>query len=97
MVGVVLHQRDFVQMDILDGGPDNHQATALRGEDVDLSSSLAHIAKETFNGVGALASTHKRSTGALRPQPGFVPLRDSACCIWRVPAINWVAASFFMG
>ena len=36
-------QRDFVQADILDRGPDNRQATALRGEDVDLISALAHI------------------------------------------------------
>ena len=47
-------QRDFVQTDVLDGGPDNRQTTGLRGEDVDLISALAHEAPKTFNGVGRL-------------------------------------------
>ena len=47
-------QRNFTQADILDGGPDNCQATGLRREDVDLISPLPHIAKETFNGVSRL-------------------------------------------
>jgi len=47
-------QRDFVQTDVLDGRPDNGQATGLRGEDVDLIGALAHEAPKTFNGIGAL-------------------------------------------
>jgi hypothetical protein len=43
-----------VQADVLDGGPDNRQATGLRGEHVDLVGALAHEALETFNGVGRL-------------------------------------------
>jgi hypothetical protein len=77
-----------MQSDILDGGPDNGQATVLGGEDVNLIGALPHEAPQTLNSIGrlngavhALASTQKRSTGALRPQPGFVPLLDTACCI----------------
>jgi hypothetical protein len=47
-------QREFVQADILDGRPDNAQATGLRREDVDLISPLVHIAEEAFNGVRGL-------------------------------------------
>jgi hypothetical protein len=36
-------ERDFVQADILDRGPDNRQATVLGREDVDLISALPHI------------------------------------------------------
>ena len=36
-------QREFVQADILDRGPDNGQATGLRREHIDLVGALAHI------------------------------------------------------
>jgi len=80
-----------VQADILDGGPDNCQATALRREDIDLIGALAHIDFPGFQShwwsecVGAWPQeTHKRSRGALRPQPSFAPLRDSAERTWLV-------------
>ena len=41
-----------MQADILDRGPDNRQATGLGGEDVNLIGTLAHIAEQTFNGIG---------------------------------------------
>ena len=41
-------------MDILDGSPDNRQATALGGEDIDLIGALAHIAEQAFNGIRGL-------------------------------------------
>jgi hypothetical protein len=48
-----------VQAHILDGGPDNRQATGFRGEDIDLIGALAHITKEAFNGVrGANVPVH---------------------------------------
>ncbi len=60
-------------------------------QDVDLIGALANEAPQTLDGIGCLnvsvhvlASTHKRSTGALRPQPGFVPLLDSVGGIWLV-------------
>jgi hypothetical protein len=45
--GASLH-RDFVQADILDGGPDDGEATGLRREHVDLIRPLPHIAEETL-------------------------------------------------
>jgi len=36
--------RDFVQTNILDSGPDNGQAIVLSGKDVDLIGALPHIA-----------------------------------------------------
>ena len=41
-----------MQADILDGGPDNRQTTALCREDIDLIGPLPHIAEQTFNGIG---------------------------------------------
>ena len=43
-----------MQADVLDGRPDNRQATGLRREHVDLISPLPHEASETCNGVGPL-------------------------------------------
>ncbi len=43
MGSVLLQHREFVQTDILDRRPDNHQATGLRREHVNLISALAHI------------------------------------------------------
>jgi len=45
---------DFVQANVLDGGPNNGQATVLGGEDVNLIGALPDIAKETLDGIGAL-------------------------------------------
>jgi hypothetical protein len=45
---------DFVQADIPDRGPDNGQATGLRGEHVNLIRALPHVAKEAFDGIGGL-------------------------------------------
>jgi len=47
-------EREFVQADILDRGPDNRQATVLGREDVDLISPLPHITEETLNRIGRL-------------------------------------------
>jgi hypothetical protein len=52
-IGASLH-RDFVQADILDGSPDNGQATGLRGEDIDLIGALPHIAEQTLNRIRRL-------------------------------------------
>ena len=47
-------QREFVQADVLDGGPDNRQATGLRGEHINLIGALPHEAPQTFNRIGGL-------------------------------------------
>jgi hypothetical protein len=101
--GVSLH-RDFVQTNVLDGGPDDRQTTGLCREDLDLISPLAHIAEKTLNRIGGLnvavhglASRHKTSRDAFRPQLGFAPLRDSVACAWRFSAASWVSASCLVG
>jgi hypothetical protein len=38
-----------MQVDILNGRPDNGQATGLGGEHVDLIGALSHITEETLN------------------------------------------------
>ncbi len=43
-----------MQADVLDGRPDNREATALPREHVDLIGALSHIAEETLNGIGGL-------------------------------------------
>ena len=93
-----------MQADILDRRPDNRQATGLRREHINLIGALPHIAEEAFDGIGGLnmavhrlQERHKTSTGALRPQPGFAPLRDSACAYLALKAVSWVNASCFVG
>src|SRR6266700_8142319 len=44
----------FVQADVLDGGPDNREATRLGGKHVDLIGALPHIAEEALNSIGGL-------------------------------------------
>jgi hypothetical protein len=78
-----------VQTDILDGCPDNRQATGLGCEHVDLIGALPHIAKETFDGIGGLnVSVHGRRELVKRQQVLFILSQtshrfpDSVCCIW---------------
>ncbi len=54
MGSVLLQHREFVQANILDGGPDNREKTGLGREEVDLIGALAHKAPQTFNGIGRL-------------------------------------------
>src|SRR5689334_25034601 len=42
-------QRDLVQADILDRGPDNRQATGLRRKHINLIGTLPHITEQTFD------------------------------------------------
>ncbi len=86
--GASLH-RDFVQADVLDRRPDDRQATGLCREHVNLISALPHIDFPSFQWhwwsecVGACSEErHKRSRGALHPQPSCAPPRDSACYTW---------------
>ena len=78
-----------MQADILDGRPDNGQATRLRREDIDLISTLPHIAEETLNRIGglnmpmhALRKGIKRKAGARHPPSGCAPLQVSEQHTW---------------
>ena len=62
-----------MQTDILDGGPDNREATALRCEHVDLIRPLPYIAEETLNGIGALnVSVHALRKRIKRQEVFFI-------------------------
>jgi len=68
-----LFQGDFMQANILDGRPDNGEATGLSREDVDLISPLPHIAEQTLNGVGGLnVSVHPLRKRIKRQEVLFV-------------------------
>ena len=43
-----------MQADILNGRPDDRQATGLRGEHINLISTLSHVAKQAFDGIRRL-------------------------------------------
>ncbi len=43
-----------MEVDILNRGPDNSQATRLRGEHVNLIGALPHVTEEAFDGIGGL-------------------------------------------
>src|SRR5713226_1134101 len=47
-------QRDFVQTDILDGRPNDREATHLRRKHINLIGALPHEAPQAFDGVGRL-------------------------------------------
>jgi hypothetical protein len=49
-----LFDRNFSQADVLDHGPDNHEATGLGCEHVDLIGALPQEAPQTLNGIGRL-------------------------------------------
>jgi hypothetical protein len=62
-----------VQANILHSGPYNRQATALCGEDVDLIGALPDIAKQAFNGIGALnVAVHRLRKGIKGQEVLFV-------------------------
>ena len=89
MVSVLLHHRDFVQTDILDGGPHNRQATGLCREDIDLIGTLPHIAEQTFNGIRALKMSVNRLRKPIKRQQVLFILSqaahrfpDSVQCTW---------------
>ena len=70
--GASLH-RDFVQVDILDGGPDDRQATGFRREHINLISALTHIAEQTLNGIGRLnVSVHGGRKGIKGQEVLFI-------------------------
>ena len=80
-------QRVFVQADILDRGPDNHQATVLRGEDVDLISALPHIAEEAFNSIGGLNVPMHPLRKGIKGQEMLFVLSQASQRLWIALAI----------
>ena len=74
--------RDFVQADILHGGPDDGEATGLRREHVDLIRALPHIAEQTLNRIGRLnvpVHTHRKG---IKGQEVLFILSQAADLFW---------------
>jgi hypothetical protein len=70
---VASFQREFVQADILDRGPDNGEATGLRREHINLIGALPHIAEQAFNGISRLnVSMHGHRELVKRQQVLFI-------------------------
>ncbi len=62
-----------MQKDVLDGCPDNGQATGLGGEHVDLIGALPDIAEQTLNGIGGQnVSVHALRKGIKGQEVFFV-------------------------
>ena len=62
-----------MQTDVLDGRPDNGQATGLRRKHINLISALPHIAEQTLNGIRRLnVSMHALRKGIKRQEVLFV-------------------------
>ena len=99
----VSFQRDFVQTDILDGCPDNGQATGLGREHINLIGALPHIAEETFNGIGRLNVPMHRLRKRIKRQEVLFVLSQASYRFWialaylALKAANWVNASGFVG
>ena len=64
-----------MKTDILDGRPDNRQATGLGREDVNLVGALSYIAKEAFDGVSRLNVTMQRLRKGIKRQQVLFILR----------------------
>ena len=79
--------RDFVQTDVLDGGPDNRQATGLRGEDIYLIGTLPHIAKQAFNGIGRLNVPMHTLRKLVKRQSLLFLLSQASDCFWIALAV----------
>jgi hypothetical protein len=78
-----------VQADILDGGPDDRQATGLRREHINLIGALTHEAPQTLNGIGRLNVAVQRGRKGIKGQEVIFILSqaanclpDSVACIW---------------
>ena len=71
-----------VQADILDGGPDDRQATSLRREHINLIGALPHEAPETLNGIGGLNVAMHRLRKGIKGQEVIFILNQAADCLW---------------
>ena len=67
-----------MQADILDGGPDNRQATGFRREHVNLIGALAHIAEQAFNGIRGLNVAVQTLRKGIKRQEVLFVLRQAS-------------------
>jgi hypothetical protein len=79
-----------VQADILNGRPDDGQATDLCGEHVDLISALPYIAEQTLNRIGGLKVSVHALRKRIKRQEGLFVLRQAAHRFWiALSVLGW--------
>jgi hypothetical protein len=78
-----LFDRDCSQSNALDGGPDDGQATHLRGKHVNLVGPLPNEASETLDGVGGPDGAVQRLRKVVKGEGLVFLLYQSAHCLWR--------------
>ena len=71
-----------MQVDILDGRPDDGEATGLRREDVDLIGALAHITEQAFNGIGGTNRAMHHLREGIKRQEMFFIFTEAADGFW---------------
>ncbi len=76
-----------MQADILDGGPNDCQATGLRCEHVDLVSPLPHIAKQTLNRIGRLNMPMHGGRELVKREGVLFVLRQTSHRFWIALAV----------
>jgi hypothetical protein len=67
-----------MQADILDGRPDNRQATSLGGEHIDLVGTLAHVTEQTLNRIGGLNVSVQSGRKGIKRQEGLFVLGQAS-------------------
>ena len=82
--------RDFVQTNVLDGGPDNDQTTGLCREHINLIGALAHIAEEAFNGIGRLNMPVHGLRKGIKGQEVLFILRQASHCFPDSAEYTWL-------
>ena len=76
-----------MQADVLDGRPDNRQATGFCGEDVNLIGALPDIAKQAFNRIGAANVTVHDWWKGIKGQQMLFIFDEAAHRFWIALAI----------
>jgi hypothetical protein len=73
---------EFVQADVLDGGPDNCQATRLCRKHINLISPLPHEAPQTLDGIGRLNVSMHRGRKRIKRQEMLFILCQASHRFW---------------
>jgi len=71
-----------VQTDVLDGCPDNREATGLRREHINLIGALSHVAEEAFARIGRLDMSMHAGRELVKRQQVRLILSQTADRFW---------------
>jgi hypothetical protein len=76
-----------MQADVLDGRPNNGQATGFCGEHVNLIGTLPHIAEQTLNGIGGLNMPMHALRECVKREGLLFFLGQAPHCLWIALAV----------